>query len=265
MSPPRLAHRALRQEIIANACRMNALGINQGKSGNLSHRIPDGFLVTPTGMDYDALEPADIVAMGFDGVYRGTRLPSSEWRFHRDILAARPDVSAVIHTHAMFATTLACLGGEIPAFHYMVAVAGGDNIRCAPYATFGTEELSRHAVRALEGRKACLLANHGMIAIGDTLKAALALAVEVETLAAMYWRALQVGEPNLLDAAEMARVIEKFRTYGQQNASMPIEPPTPPSLSRGEGGSSRRPSTPPPSLRGRVGRGVGQPAKSRRS
>jgi len=251
MSGSRLVHRALRQEIIATARRMNALGINQGKSGNLSHRIPDGFLVTPTGMDYDALEPADIVAMGFDGVHRGTRLPSSEWRFHRDILAARPDVNAVVHTHAMFATTLACLGREIPAFHYMVAVAGGDSIRCAPYATFGTEELSRYAVRALEGRKACLLANHGMIAVGDTLKAALALAVEVETLAAMYWRALQVGKPNLLDAAEMARVIEKFRTYGQQRrASKPL--PHPPAArvprrfaprldpARGRGASKRR-------------------------
>jgi L-fuculose-phosphate aldolase len=221
MAAPRLAHRTLRQEIIATARRMNALGINQGKSGNVSHRITGGFLVTPTGMAYDALKPGDIVAMGFDGSHRGSRLPSSEWRFHRDILAARPEANAVIHTHAMFATTLACLGREIPSFHYMVAVAGGDSIRCAPYATFGTEELSRHAVRALEGRKACLLANHGMIAIGVTLEAALALAVEVETLAAMYWRALQVGEPHLLDGAEMARVLEKFRTYGQQTPAKP--------------------------------------------
>jgi L-fuculose-phosphate aldolase len=165
----------------------------------------------------------------------------------------------------MFATTLACLGREIPAFHYMVAVAGGDSIRCAPYATFGTEELSRHAVRALEGRRACLLANHGMIAIGATLKLALALAVEVETLAAMYWRALQVGEPNLLDAAEMARVLEKFRTYGQQTSRARIEPPTPPSPSREEGENSPRLSVPPPPVRGRAGRGVGQSRSSRRN
>jgi len=211
-----LAHRALRAEIIATARRMNALGINQGKSGNISHRIAGGFLVTPTGMDYDLLEPGDIVPMDFAGKHQGARLPSSEWRFHRDILRARPDVSAIIHTHAMFATTLACLGRGIPSFHYMVAVAGGDDIRCAPYATFGTEELSDHAVQALDGRKACLLANHGMIAVGATLEAALALAVEVETLAAMYWRALQVGQPVLLDRAEMARVLEKFKTYGQQ-------------------------------------------------
>ena len=205
-----------RQALIATARRMNALGINQGKSGNLSQRIRGGFLVTPTGMAYDALEPADIVPMRFDGTYRGKRLPSSEWRFHRDILAARPEVNAVIHTHAMFATTLACLGRDIPAFHYMIAVAGGDTIRCAPYATFGTEALSRHAVAALRDRRACLLANHGMIALGADLESALALAVEVETLAAMYWRALQVGKPKLLGRAEMKRVIEKFRTYGQQ-------------------------------------------------
>jgi L-fuculose-phosphate aldolase len=236
MAASRLAHRALRQELIATARRMNALGINQGKSGNLSHRIPRGFLVTPTGMDYDALKPADIVAMGFDGSHRGPRRPSSEWRFHRDILAARPEANAVVHTHAMFATTLACLGREIPPFHYMVAVAGGDTIRCAPYATFGTEALSRHALAALDGRNACLLANHGMIAVGPGLKAALALAVEVETLAAMYWRALQIGEPELLDGTEMARVVEKFRTYGQQSKRRDrSRPPSLPSPSRGEG------------------------------
>ena len=219
--PERLAHRALRADIIATARRMNALGINQGKSGNLSQRIPGGFLVTPTGMDYDRLKPADIVPMDFAGRHQGARLPSSEWRFHRDILRARPETEAVIHTHAMFATTLACLGRGIPSFHYMVAVAGGDDIRCAPYATFGTEELSRCALAALEGRKACLLANHGMIAVGPSLKAALALAVEVEALAAMYWRALQVGEPRLLDRAEMVRVLEKFKTYGQQSKNSP--------------------------------------------
>jgi len=210
------AQAPLRKAIIAAACRMNDLGINQGKSGNLSARIPGGFLVTPTGMPYDTLKPADIVAMDFQGRARGKRLPSSEWRFHRDILKARPEANAIVHTHAMFATTLACLHREIPPFHYMVAVAGGDSIRCAPYATFGTEELSGNAVAALEGRKACLLANHGMIALGASLDQALALAVEVETLAAMYWRALQAGVPQLLDRAEMARVIEKFRTYGQQ-------------------------------------------------
>lgn len=219
--PQRLNHRAARAAIIAAARAMNDLGINQGTSGNVSHRVEGGFLVTPTGMDYAALTPADIVFMRFDGSHDGARLPSSEWRFHRDILKARPDVAAVVHTHAMFATTLACLNRDIPAFHYMIAVAGGDTIRCAPYATFGTEELSRHAVAALKDRKACLLANHGMIAVGSTLNHALKLAVEVETLAGMYWRALQVGKPRLLGKAEMRRVLKKFATYGQQPDKRP--------------------------------------------
>ena len=208
--------RALREAMIATARRMNATGLNQGTSGNLSLRVEEGFLVTPTGMDYEALEPEDIVFMRMDGSHEGRRRPSSEWRFHRDILAARPEVGAVLHAHAMFCTTLACLHRGIPSFHYMVAVAGGMDIRCAPYATFGTEELSRHAVTALEKRKACLLANHGLIAVGTSLADALKRAVEVETLAAMYWRALQVGEPVLLSEAEMSVVLEKFKTYGQQ-------------------------------------------------
>jgi L-fuculose-phosphate aldolase len=211
-----LAHAELRRAMIETARGMNRAGLNQGTSGNLGHRVEDGFLVTPSGMDYDRLVPADIVLMRFDGGREGRRAPSSEWRFHRDILAARPDVGVVLHVHSMFATTLACLGRDIPSFHYMVAVAGGDTIRCAPYATFGTEELSRHAVAGLDGRKACLLANHGMIALGSDLRSALKLAVEVETLAAMYWRALQVGEPTILDAAEMSRVLVKFKDYGKQ-------------------------------------------------
>jgi L-fuculose-phosphate aldolase len=145
----------------------------------------------------------------------GTRLPSSEWRFHRDIYCARPEIGAIVHTHAPFATTLACLDRGIPPFHYMIAVAGGRDIRCAPYATFGTQALSDHAVAALDGRRACLLAHHGMIAAGDSLAQALALAVEVETLAEMYWRALQIGEPRLLPDDEMRVVLEKFRSYGQ--------------------------------------------------
>ncbi|HLJ65415.1 MAG TPA: class II aldolase/adducin family protein [Stellaceae bacterium] len=213
---PRSSHLPERRALIAAACRMNALGINQGKSGNLSLRVDDAFLVTPTGMDYHRLEPADIVRMDLDGNSVGRRLPSSEWRIHRDILASRPEVGAVIHTHAMFATTLACLHYDIPAFHYMVAVAGGASIRCAPYATFGTPELSALALQALQGRKACLLANHGMIAVEADLDRALSLALEVETLAAMYWRSLQLGKPKLLKAAEMRRVLAKFATYGQQ-------------------------------------------------
>jgi L-fuculose-phosphate aldolase len=173
-------------------------------------------------MAYEAMKPEDIVFMTADGsVPPGQPKPSSEWRFHRDILGARPEIGAVVHTHANFATSLACLGRDIPAFHYMVAVAGGDSIRCAPYATFGTQALSDHALRALEDRRACLLANHGMIALGDSLEKALALAVEVETLAAQYWRALQLGDPILLSADEMQRVLEKFKSYGVQSEPSP--------------------------------------------
>ncbi len=209
---------ALREEIIATALEMNALRLNRGKSGNVSARTDDGFLVTPTGLAYDATQPADVVAMTQDGTARGPRPPSSEWRFHRDIYTARGEVRAIVHAHSPFATSLACLRRDIPPFHYMIAIAGGKDIRCAAYATFGTQELSDHALRALEGRNACLLANHGMIAVGASLAAALALAVEVEALAEQYWRALQIGTPYLLSDAEMEVVLEKFRTYGQPNA-----------------------------------------------
>jgi L-fuculose-phosphate aldolase len=205
----------LRQRIIATARSMNVLGINRGKSGNVSARIAGGFLVTPTGLAYESTRPRDIVAMTLAGAARGPRLPSSEWRFHRDIYNARGEVDAIVHAHSPFATTLACLGRDIPAFHYMIAVAGGKDIRCAPYATFGTQKLSDHALRALDDRKACLLANHGMIAVGTSLTEALALAIEVEALAEQYWRALQLGTPNLLSDAEMAVVLAKFTSYGQ--------------------------------------------------
>jgi len=207
--------RSLREEIIVTARSMNARGLNRGKSGNVSARTEAGFLVTPTGLAYESMRAEDIVEMALDGTARGPRAPSSEWRFHRDIYAARAEVRAIVHAHSPFATTLACLGRGIPAFHYMIAVAGGSDIRCAPYATFGTQALSDHALRALEERKACLLANHGMIAVGPKLAEALALAVEVEALAEQYWRALQIGEPILLSEAEMRVVLEKFSTYGQ--------------------------------------------------
>lgn len=213
---------ALRRALVEAARRMNALGINQGTSGNLSVRSGEGLLVTPSALAYEAMGPDDVVAMGFDGEWTcptAGRKPTSEWRIHRDVLAAREEAGAVVHTHAMFCTTLACLGLEIPAFHYMVAVAGGDSIRCAHYATFGTQELSDRALAALEGRRACLLANHGMLALGADLDTALALAVEVETLAAQYWRALQVGRPHLLDAEEMQRVLARFKDYGAAGGS----------------------------------------------
>jgi L-fuculose-phosphate aldolase len=194
---------------------MNALRITRGKSGNVSARIDTGFLITPSALPYDETNPGDVVAVDFDGNATGRRKPSSEWRFHRDIYATRPEVRAIVHTHSPFATTLACLDRGIPSFHYMIAVAGGSDIRCAPYATFGTQALSDRALRALEGRRACLLSHHGMISTGASLKTALALAVEVETLAEMYWRALLIGEPQSLSQDEMRDVLEKFDSYSQ--------------------------------------------------
>ena len=207
---------ALRAAIIATAIEMNDRRINSGKSGNVSARTETGFLITPTGLPYESMRPEDIVRVTLGGVATGPRTPSSEWRFHRDIYVDRPDAGAIVHAHSPFATTLACLGRGIPAFHYMVAVAGGKDIRCAPYATFGTQELSDDALVALSGRRACLLANHGMIAVDASLGNALALAIEVEALAEQYWRALQIGAPNLLSDAEMDIVLDKFRNYGQQ-------------------------------------------------
>jgi L-fuculose-phosphate aldolase len=210
-----MKHETIRREIVKACIDMNQRGINQGTSGNMSVRVPEGFLLTPSGISYDEMKPADIVLMRPDASHAGRRKPSSEWRFHHALMKTRPEIGAVVHTHAMFATTLSCLGLEIPAVHYMVAVAGGNNIRCAPYATYGTQETADNAVRALKGRNACLLANHGMIVLGPNLKKAMWLAVEVETLAAQYWRALQIGKPNILSKKEIDRVIDKFKTYGQ--------------------------------------------------
>lgn len=206
------------RSIVAAANQMNALGINQGTSGNVSVRCDDHFLITPSGVPYDEMTPEQIVPMGMDGSRQGEILPSSEWRFHLEVYKARPDAGAIVHTHAPFCTTLACQHKDIPAFHYMVAAAGGKSIRCAPYATFGTQALADNILAALEGRNACLIANHGMISVHSTLKKALALAVEVESLAAQFWRTLLLGEPKLLSDAEMDRVLEKFQTYGAQPA-----------------------------------------------
>ncbi|WP_315926555.1 class II aldolase/adducin family protein [Mesorhizobium sp. SP-1A] len=208
---------ALRAEMVATCRRMNALGINQGTSGNLSVRNPRGFLVTPTSLPYERMEPKDLVQMFFDGSYEGERRPSSEWRFHRDILASRQDVDCVLHCHSVYATTLAVHHRQIPAFHYMIAVAGGTTIRCAPYATFGTQALSDAAIVALEDRLACLLGQHGQISLGRTSAAALALAVEVETLSRLYVQALALGEPPVLSDEEMGRVMQQMKkmSYGQ--------------------------------------------------
>lgn len=204
-----------RRQTIIDAClRMNASGLNQGTSGNISLRHNDGLLITPSGLPYDRMAPDDIVWIGFDGTVEGPRKPSSEWRFHRDILDVRPEFGAVVHAHPTYATTLAIHGMAIPAVHYMVAAAGGPDIRCAPYATFGTEALSALVVDALTDRSACLMAHHGMIACGPTLDRALWLAVEVETLARQYHGALQIGDPPVLPEDEIARVLEKFADYG---------------------------------------------------
>lgn len=209
---------ALREAVIGTACAMNAHGINVNKAGNVSVRCRrgnrDGYLLTPSGVPYERLAADDIVFVDAAGRALGRCAPSSEWRFHGAIYAARPELNAVVHTHSPCATALACQGLPIPAFHYMVAVAGGHDIRCAEYATFGTQALADNALAALRGRAACLLAHHGVIACGDALDRALALAVEVENLARTYLAVRALGEPRLLDAAEMDRVLERFRTYG---------------------------------------------------
>jgi L-fuculose-phosphate aldolase len=206
--------RGKRQSIIDACLRMNRLGINQGTSGNISLRHDQGMLITPTSTPYEAMQPEQIVFMNLDGAFDPKHRPSSEWRFHRDILKARPEVNAVVHAHPPYATILAIMGLEIPAVHYMIACAGGDTIRCSPYATFGTEELSQHAVTALHDRSACLLAHHGMIAIGPSLSKAMWLAVEVETLARQYHGCLQIGTPPLLSKIEIENVRSRMAGYG---------------------------------------------------
>lgn len=204
---------ALRSEIVATCRAMDAKGINQGTAGNLSVRHGDSFLITPSSMPYDVMQPEDIVEMGWDGTYVGRR-PSSEWRFHRDILKARVDVNVVLHCHSPYATSIACHHRTIPAFHYMVGVMGGTTLRCARYATFGTQALSDAALEALENRKACLLGQHGQISLGKTLQDALWMAIEVETLARMYQHALVLGEPPVLPDEEMERVIGQMTRMG---------------------------------------------------
>ena len=197
---------------------MNALGINQGTSGNISIRHGDGLLITPTSVPYEAMTSEQIVFMDMSGGFAEGQRPSSEWRFHLDILRARPEVGAVVHAHPTYCTILAIMGLEIPPIHYMIAAAGGENIRCAPYATYGTPELSAHAVTALEGRFACLLDHHGMIAVGPSLARAMWLDVEVETLARQYHGCLQIGKPPLLSKDEIERVRVKMAGYGHADA-----------------------------------------------
>ena len=205
----------LRADLIATARALQPSGLGKGTAGNVSVRDGDAFLITPTGLAYEHLLPDDLPRMALDGSWSGRRKPSSEWRFHRDLYATRPETGAVLHAHSPFAVSLACLRRDIPPFHYMIARFGGDTVRCAPYAIFGSQALSTAALAAMEGRAGCLLANHGMLVAGRDLAEALALAVELEALCEHYWRACQVGRPVLLDTGEMAEALERFKSYGQ--------------------------------------------------
>ncbi len=207
----------LRQQLIDTALAMNTSGLNQGTSGNLSARCEDGFLITPSGMDYAGLSTNDIVWMDYEGNTQGVRKPSSEWRFHAAIYQHRAEANAVLHAHPVNSSTLACLNKGIPAFHYMVAIAGGKDIRCADYATFGTPELSAFVIKALQDRKACLMAHHGLTCFEKDLPRALALAIEVEHLATVYSRILAIGEADVLTDDEMKKVLNKFSSYGLQD------------------------------------------------
>ena len=207
---------AVRKSIIDACLSMNSSGLSTGTSGNVSSRWDGGMLITPSGVPYLELTPKMIVEVREDGTFDGVLRPSSEWRMHRDIYQARPEAGAVVHSHSPHATAIAVHGETIPAFHYMVAVAGGTTIRCADYATFGTQALSDTMLIALADRRACLLAHHGQIAFGRDVPSAFALAVEVETLARQYTLARQLGPPPLLDDQEMDRVLKAFRDYGAQ-------------------------------------------------
>ena len=212
---------ALRRAIVDTCLRMNAEGLNTGTSGNVSVRVPGGMLVTPSGVPYAETAPGQVVHVAADGSWSGDWRPSSEWRMHLAIYAARREAQAVVHVHSAHATALACLRRGIPAFHYMVAVAGGPDIRCADYATFGTQALSDAMLTALQGRSACLLANHGQIAFGPSLDRALWLAGEVEALARQLIAAETLGPPVILPDDEMARVLALFADYGHQSAREP--------------------------------------------
>jgi L-fuculose-phosphate aldolase len=205
----------IRAEAVAAVQRMDALGMNRGSTGNLSVRAGAGMLITPTGMGADELRPQDLVWCGWDGSVRGDWKPSSEWHFHQAIYRARPDLNAVLHTHSTHAAALACLRRELPAFHYMVAIAGSDHVPCVPYHLFGTEALSQAVAGAMVGVDACLLGNHGLVAGGTTLPKAMKVLQEIESLCEVYLAALAVGEPAVLSREQMAEVIAKFASYGK--------------------------------------------------
>jgi L-fuculose-phosphate aldolase len=212
----KLKYLDLRKKIIATCLQMNSEGINQGTSGNVSARTGEGFLITASGIPYAVMEPEHVVEMDLDGGYRGEFLPSSEWRMHMDIFRARQEAGAIVHTHSIYATALACLRKDIPAFHYMIGVTGGASLKVSDYAEFGTQELSNAMLKALEGRTACLLANHGQICFGFDLDKAIWLAGEIETLCRQYWAASLAGKPVELTREQMASVLRRFKNYGKQ-------------------------------------------------
>ena len=215
---PIMNEQQLRISLLETSRRLVELGLNRGASGNASVRYGEGMLITPSAMLVSEMTADSMVRMDLAGnVLQGGK-PSSEWRFHRDILAARPEAGAVVHVHSTYATTIACLRRDVPAVHYMIAMAGGDTIRCTPYSVFGEQELSDHALEALQGRKACLLGNHGMIALGKDMDDALAVAVEVEFLCEIYSRTLQIGEPNILTSQQMHDVKQKFVDYKKRDS-----------------------------------------------
>ena len=216
----KLKHLELRREVIAACLKMNAEGINQGTSGNVSVRTEEGFLMTASGIVYEKMKPAHVVDMDLEGNYRGDYLPSTEWRMHMDIFRKRPEAKAIVHVHSTYATALACLRKEVPAFHYMIGVTGGTSLRVSDYAEFGTQELSDTMLKAMEGRTGCLLANHGQICFGPTLAKALWLAGEIEALCKMYWAACLQGKPVILDEAQMVSVLKRFKSYGKQPQDM---------------------------------------------
>ena len=207
----------LRREIVAAARQMNASGLNQGTSGNISARYGDRMLITPSAIPYETLAPEELASLPLEGEYGswdGPLRPSTEWRFHLDITRARPEVGAIVHAHSTYCTTLAICRKEIPACHYMIAASGGPNIRCAGYATYGTKELSEFALKALEGRTCCLLGNHGMIATGANLEKAKWLAVELETIAKQYYHTLLIGGPVILTEEQIAETAAAMKGGG---------------------------------------------------
>jgi L-fuculose-phosphate aldolase len=212
----KLQHKKLRQQVIDTCLAMNEDGINQGTSGNVSVRTEEGFLITASGIPYKKMKPVHVVEMDLDGGYRGDFLPSTEWRMHMDIFKARPEAGAIVHVHSIYATVLACLRREVPAFHYMIGVTGGVSLRVSDYAEFGTQELSDTMLKAMEGRSACLLANHGQICFAPNLEKALWLAGEIEALCQMFWATTVAGKPVVLGDAEMVSVLKRFKTYGKQ-------------------------------------------------